>query len=117
MMSNRIKVLFVCSKNRWRSPTAEAVYRDDHRIAVRSRGTAQSARRTVCAADLAWADLVMVMEHKHRSRLLAEFTREAEFLEIAVLDIPDDYQFMDAELVDLIQTAAEPHIDQAGASG
>ena len=105
-MENRINVLFVCSKNQWRSPTAEAIYRDDRRLAVRSRGTARAAVQTVQAADLGWADLVLVMEHKHRNRLLADYPGEARFLPIHVLDIPDDYHFMDNELVELIRSAA-----------
>jgi predicted protein tyrosine phosphatase len=112
-MADRIKVLFVCSKNHWRSPTAEAIYRDDPRLEARSRGTASSARQTLRAADLALADLVLVMEDKHRSRLLAEFPGETKFLPIEILHIPDDYQFMDPELVELIRAAAEPIIDEA----
>ena len=110
-MANRINVLFVCSKNQWRSPTAEAIFRDDHRLAVRSRGTARSVVQTVQAADLGWADLVLVMEHKHLNRLLADYPGETKFLRIHVLDIPDDYQFMDKELVEMIRSAAEPIIE------
>ena len=109
-MTNRINVLFVCSKNQWRSPTAEAVYRDDPRVSVRSRGTATSAKQTMRAADLAWANLVLVMEDKHRHRLLADFPGETKFLPIEVLHIPDDYQFMDPELIELIRVASEPII-------
>ncbi|MCC9654677.1 low molecular weight protein tyrosine phosphatase family protein [Rhodopirellula halodulae] len=112
-MAKRINVLFVCSKNQWRSPTAEAVYRDDPRVAVRSRGTARSAKQTIHAADLAWADLVLVMEYKHRRRLLADFPGETKFLPIEVLHIPDDYQFMDPELMELIRSSADPFIDAA----
>ncbi|MCS7466423.1 protein tyrosine phosphatase [Stieleria sp. ICT_E10.1] len=112
-MANRINVLFVCSKNQWRSPTAEAVYRDDPRVSVRSRGTAKSARQTIHAADLAWADLVLVMEDKHRHRLLADFPGDTKYLPIQVLHIPDDYQFMDPELVELIRFSAEPFIEAA----
>ena len=110
-MANLINVLFVCAKNQWRSPTAEAVYRNDPRVSVRSRGTTRSARQTVRAADLAWADLVLVMEDKHRRRLLADFPGETRLLPIEVLHIPDDYQFMDPELVQLIRVATEPFID------
>lgn len=110
-MANRINVLFVCSKNQWRSPTAEAVYRDDPRVSVRSRGTARSARQMISATDLAWADLVLVMEDKHRHRLIAHYTGETRFLPIEVLHIPDDYQLMDPELVELIRVATEPFID------
>lgn len=112
-MTSRINVLFVCSKNQWRSPTAETVYRDDPRVAVPSRGTATSAKQTMRAADLAWADLVLVMEDKHRHRMLADFPGETRFLPIEVLHIPDDYQFMDPELIELICSSAGPCIDAA----
>ena len=112
-MTNRINVLFVCSKNQWRSPTAEAVYRDDPRVSVRSRGAARSARQTIHAVDLAWASLVLVMEDKHRHRLLADYPCENKFLPIQVLHIPDDYQFMDPELIELIRSSADPFIDAA----
>ncbi|MCA9169163.1 MAG: hypothetical protein KDB23_15920 [Planctomycetales bacterium] len=112
-MAKRINLLFVCSKNQWRSPTAEAVYRDDRRVSVRSRGTARSARQTIHAVDLAWADLVLVMEDKHRHRLLADFPSETKFLPVEVLHIPDDYQFMDPELIELIRSSSEPFIDVA----
>lgn len=110
-LADRINVLFVCSKNRWRSPSAEAIYRDDGRVLVRSRGTARSAVQRVHAADLHWADLVLVMEGKHRSRLRADHPGETRFLPIHVLDILDDYQFMEDELVESIRSAAEPIIE------
>ena len=107
----RINVLFVCSKNQWRSPTAEAIYRDDPRVSVRSRGTARTARRTVQAADLAWADLVLVMEDKHRQRLLADHPAATACLPLQVLHIPDVYQYMDPDLVALVRTVTEPIIE------
>ena len=110
-MSDRFKVLFICSKNQWRSPTAEAIYRDDPRISVRSRGTASAAARKVSEVDLEWADLVLVMEQKHRSRLLSDYPGVTKHLPIAVLDIPDDYPYMDAELIRLLQMSVEPLLD------
>ncbi len=110
-MADRLKILFVCSRNQWRSPTAEAIYRDDSRLSVRSRGIASAAVRTLGENDLTWADLVLVMEQKHRSRLLANFPDLTKFLTIHVLDIPDDYRYMDAELVQLLRIAADPIID------
>ena len=67
--------------------------------------------RLIRENDLVWADLVLVMEQKHRSRLLADFPDKTKFLTIHVLDIPDDYGYMDAELVQLIRIAADPFID------
>ena len=55
----------------------------------------------------------MVMEDKHRHRLLADYPGETKFLPIEVLHIPDDYQFMDPELVELVRVSAEPFIEKA----
>ena len=106
----RINVLFVCSRNQWRSPTAETVYRNDMRINVRSRGTARTAVQTIKAADIQWADVIFAMEDKHRRRLLADYPGETEFVPVRVLDIPDEYKFMDTELVELVRSATEPII-------
>ncbi|WP_286178197.1 hypothetical protein [Stieleria mannarensis] len=54
-----------------------------------------------------------MMEDKHRHRLLADFPGETKFLPIEVLHIPDDYQFMDPELIELIRSSADPFIDAA----
>ena len=98
----RLNVLFVCSRNQWRSPTGEQVWRRHPRVNARSAGTSAGARRVVSAADLAWADVVLVMEDKHRSRLLAEYRQLLQHKRLLVLDIPDDYQYMDPELVELL---------------
>jgi predicted protein tyrosine phosphatase len=99
----RRNVLFVCSKNQWRSPTAERVWRKHPSVSVRSAGTSPSARRVLGLADLAWADVVLVMEEQHRRRI-AEAFPESE-AEVVVLDIPDRYTFMDPELVTELEEA------------
>jgi predicted protein tyrosine phosphatase len=106
--SERINVLFVCSRNQWRSPTAERVFKRHPLVSARSAGTSPNARRTVSEDDLRWADVVMVMEHKHRDRIVAGFPRQVEHLSIHVLDIPDEYRYMDLELVGLLQQIVEP---------
>ena len=92
-------VLFICSRNQWRSPTAEQVWRRHPLLSVRSAGTSPNARRKVSADDISWATVIMVMEEKHKSRLKAEFSRLLEGRVIHVLDSPDDYKYMDPELV------------------
>lgn len=99
----RTHVLFVCSRNQWRSPTAEQVWRRHPALAVRSGGTSPNARHPVSADDIAWAHVIFVMEEKHKSRLLAEYRRMLEGKTIHVLDLPDEYRYMDAELVDLLR--------------
>ncbi len=102
-MTPRLRVLFICSRNQWRSPTAEQVFRRHPALEVRSAGTSASARRRVAAVDLAWADVVMVMESKHKARLLHDFAGALAGKTLHLLDIPDDYRFMDPDLVELLE--------------
>ncbi|QIL73520.1 phosphotyrosine protein phosphatase [Diaphorobacter sp. HDW4B] len=101
--SPRTKILFVCSRNQWRSPTGEQVWRRHPRVEARSGGTSSNARHVVSVDDVRWADVIFVMEEKHKSRLLAEFTRLLENKRIVVLDIPDEYKYMDPELVEMLE--------------
>jgi len=96
-------VLFVCSRNQWRSPTAEQIFRKHPHLNARSGGTSPKAKHTVNESDIAWADVVMVMEPKHKSRLLADFSEALRYKPLHVLDIPDEYQYMDPELVEMLE--------------
>jgi len=60
--------------------------------------------------DLAWADLVLVMERKYKSRILGAFRDHPNLPRIVSLDIPDDYGYMDQELIELIETGTEFHL-------
>ncbi|TLX70125.1 phosphotyrosine protein phosphatase [Pseudomonas nicosulfuronedens] len=95
-------LLFVCSRNQWRSPTAEAIWRRRPGFAARSAGTSPNARKPISPVDIHWADVIFVMERKHLNRLQAEFSRLLEHKRLHVLDIPDDYHYMDPELVDIL---------------
>lgn len=99
----RLNVLFVCSRNQWRSPTAEKMWRNHPALAVRSAGTSPNARHHVSEQDLRWAGVIFVMEEKHKSRLVAEYGRIVENKPIHVLDIPDEYKYMDPELVEELE--------------
>jgi len=98
-VSQATNLLFICSRNQWRSPTAETIWRKHPDFNVKSAGTSPKAKRTVNAADIRWANVIFVMEKKHKNRLLAQFNRLLEYKTIHVLDIPDEYQYMDAELI------------------
>jgi predicted protein tyrosine phosphatase len=104
--------LFVCSKNKWRSPTAEKVFWKFDGLSTRSAGTSNSARRRVTIQDIEWADLILAMEDKHSSRLRAEFLDTLTSKDIHVLDIPDDYQYMDAGLIELLHEIVPPLISK-----
>lgn len=99
-------MLFVCGKNQWRSPTAAAIYRDDPRLEVRSAGVSPRSRRRISRRDLAWAEVVMVMEHRHAERLRADF-RDLALPPIVALEIEDVYRFMDPALCERLREAVE----------
>ncbi|MEM7748350.1 MAG: phosphotyrosine protein phosphatase [Pseudomonadota bacterium] len=105
-----MNVLFVCSKNQWRSPTGEQIWRRTSGINVQSAGTSRSARRRLTIGDIRWADVILVMEQKHKSRIIADFRDEVRYKSLHVLDIPDDYKYMDPELVELLREKASPFI-------
>ncbi len=108
-MNPPLHVLFVCGRNRWRSPTAERLYRNDPRLEARSAEIHRSSRRCIHKANLVWADLVLVMEQKHRQYLRQRF-RDLHLPPIECLDIPDDYGFMDETLIDLLRTGTESYL-------
>jgi predicted protein tyrosine phosphatase len=101
-----VNLLFVCSKNKWRSPTGETLYRHDPRVNVRSAGTSASAKKKISEQDLIWADLVLVMENKHKKIITSQY-QNLDLPSIMVLDIPDDYQYMDYELVEMLKASTE----------
>ena len=109
---NKPHILFVCGRHRWRSPTAEAIYRRDPRVKVRSAGVSSKSRHQISDKDLDWADLVLVMERKYKSRILGTFRNHANLPRIVSLDIPDDYERMDEQLIALIQKGTEFHLKE-----
>lgn len=111
-----LKILFVCTMNQWRSPTAEKIYADKPKVIARSCGTSNGARRRATSEDLKWADIVFVMERKHQQKLLADFPDEMRFKELHVLDIPDHYRTMDPELIDEIVAAVDPILMRSNGS-
>lgn len=108
---NNTHVLFICSRNQWRSPTGEQVWKNHPALTVRSAGTSPSAKRTVSVKDIQWADVIFVMEEKHKNRLKARFTRLLDHKSIQILDIPDEYQYMDEELVNIMKQSVGSYLE------
>jgi len=89
------------------------IYRNDDRIEVRSAGMSAKSRHPLSTADVEWADLILVMESRYKTRIIEQF-RALPLPEIENLDIPDEYQYMDPELITNIQIGVEPYIAQFG---
>ena len=102
------RALFLCSRNRLRSPTAEAVFAAWPGVETDSAGLAPDADTRVSAEQLAWADVVFVMERAHQARLAAQFGAHLRHKKIVCLDIPDRYAYMQPELVTLLERKAGP---------
>jgi len=105
-----LKVLFVCSRNRLRSLTAESIFngRNDHE--VRSVGTEEGARIRITPGHIGWADLIFVMEKAHRNKLNRKFRAHLKGKRVICLDIPDQYDFMDPALVTLLNMKVPRHL-------
>ncbi|MEZ4650993.1 MAG: phosphotyrosine protein phosphatase [Candidatus Eisenbacteria bacterium] len=116
-MGYRPRILFVCTMNQWRSPTAERIWRESPDVEVRSRGLSSKAVRRLNQRDVEWADAIFVMTNEQRDRLLESHGAGVDKSELHVLDIPDDFQLMDPELVDLIRERAGREIERLVAAG
>lgn len=104
------RVLFVCSQNRLRSPTAEQIFSRRTDIEVDSAGTNADATQPLSTELVQWADLIVVMEKTHRSKVQKRFKPALNGKRLICLDIPDEYEFMDADLVHILDTKMARHL-------
>jgi predicted protein tyrosine phosphatase len=104
------RILFVCSQNKLRSPTAEQVFaaRDD--LDVASAGLNHDAEQPLGAEVVEWAELIFVMEKAQRSKLQRKFRAQLRGKRVVCLDIPDEYEYMAPELVALLQARVPRHL-------
>ena len=105
-----MNILFICSRNLWRSRTAETIFKDSKDHLVKSAGTTPGARVRVSAKLIARADIIFVMEKKHKQRLNENFPDEMQNKNVFVLDIADDFRYMDKALIEIIQTSVTPYL-------
>lgn len=105
-----MNILFVCSKNKWRSRTAETIFKNSGQNNIRSAGTENGARVRISEPLLNWADLIFVMEEKHQTKIERDFPDAVEGKIIVVLGIEDDYKYMDAELIETLKITTEEYL-------
>jgi predicted protein tyrosine phosphatase len=97
-----MRALFLCSRNRLRSPTAEQVFFVLARCRDRFGRLGARCGDTLEIEQIRWADVLFVMERKHKTKLTKKFGRYLNGKRIVCLDIPDKYDFMDPELIALL---------------
>ncbi|MEG4803625.1 methyltransferase domain-containing protein [Microcoleus sp. ARI1-B5] len=110
---DKIKILFVCSQNKWRSLTAEKICQKVGGCCARSAGTEKGARIRVTEGLIGWADVIFVMEKKHSDRLGSKFPDSLKGKKVICLQIPDNYRYMEPELVEILQAKLSPYLEMS----
>ena len=105
-----VKILFLCSRNRLRSPTAEQVFASWPGIETASAGISSDADTPVSPELLRWADLIFVMERAHRSRLSARFKAHLAGKRVICLEIADEFDYMEPALITLLNIRVARHL-------
>lgn len=104
------KFLFICSQNKLRSPTAEQVFSQYPNVEADSAGTNNDADVPLSSEQVEWADIIFVMEKTHRTKLQKHFRPFLNGKRVICLDIPDEYDFMDLELIDILKAKVAPYL-------
>ncbi len=107
----RQQLLFICSRNQWRSPTAEALFQDSDRYNAKSAGTSDKARVKITPGLINWADCIFAMEKRHAAIIQRNYPDLITDRSIVVLHISDDYQYMDPELIDILASRLADYLD------
>jgi predicted protein tyrosine phosphatase len=105
-----VKLLFVCSENRLRSPTAEAVFSEYEGVEAIGAGTNHDAETPVSGDLVEWADAILVMEKSHRNKISKKYKEQLKGKKLVVLDIPDVYECMDPELIKLLKAKVPRYV-------
>ena len=105
-----MNILFVCSQNKRRSLTAEKIFDGVNGHCVRSAGTEKNSRIKVTPGLIGWADLIFCFEKKHLRRLREKYSEEMSGKQIVTLNIPDDFEYMDEELQDILHSYVDEYI-------
>ncbi len=104
-----MNVLFVCNQNQNRSKTAEELFRDS----LHARSAGLYNEHPITEKQLAWADVVFVMEEEQSDELAKRFPKLWFQKRIISLDIPDTYYYQQPALVEVLKskvTEAIPRI-------
>ena len=105
------KLLFVCSRNRRRSLTAEKLFEGFPVYQVRSAGTQAEERIVVTEGHLRWADMIFCMEKSHVNLLRRKFPEAMMERDVVCLNIPDEYELMDPGLIDELLGCLGPYVE------
>lgn len=104
------RVLFICGRARSRSPTAAQVFADMPGISTDFGGISRDSDDALSRDQLDWADLIIVMEERHRVRLSDRFGAAISGRQVVCLGVRDRYSYMQPELIALLREKAGPYL-------
>ena len=105
-----MRLLFLCSKNKLRSPTAEFVFSEYPDLKADSAGLNRDAEIRLSDEQIHWADLIFVMEKTHKSKLTRAYSSALSNKRVIVLGIPDHFRFMEESLIEILKKKCQPHL-------
>jgi predicted protein tyrosine phosphatase len=104
------RVLFICSQNKLRSPTAEHLFSQWTDVETDSAGLNHDAEVQLSVEQIEWATLIFVMEKAHRNKLKNKYKTHLNAKRIVCLDIPHDFELMDPDLVRILNAKVGPYL-------
>ncbi len=104
------KFLFICTMNKLRSLTAETIFSEYVNIEVKSAGIDINATKQIKKEDIIWSDIIFVMEKYHRNKISKKFKEVLKSKRIIVLDILDEYKYMDEELIRILKNKVSRYL-------
>ena len=107
------RALFICTQNRMRSPTAEQIFSAWPDVETDSAGLGNDADVPLSPEQIEWANIIFVMEKAHLRRLSAKFQTHLQGKRVICLDIPDEYAYMQPELIQRLESKVGPFLRQA----
>ena len=102
------KILFICSQNRLRSPTAEVVFAEYEGLETDSAGLDHYAEVSVSSEAIEWADIIFVIEQLHKQKLAKNFQPFLKNKRVICLDIPDEFEYMEPALIEILKKKVLP---------
>lgn len=106
-----MEFLFLCSRNKRRSLTAERLFDGRNGIRVVSAGTESGARVKVTPGMLSRADIIFCMEKKHLRYIREKYADIISGKQVVCLNIPDEFEFMDEELIGLLESVVGEYME------
>ena len=105
-----MNLLFVCSENRLRSPTAEEVFSKYENVNAIGCGTNLDSETPLSGDLVEWADIILVMEKTHRNKVSKKYKDLLKGKKLSCLDIPDNFDRMQPELIRILENKVPRYV-------